>query len=60
MSTGMITNTNLFSLSSLVAAGRNQGDLSQSINRLSSGLRINSFMMTHLVCQYQKKWEVSF
>lgn len=44
MSTGMITNTNLFSLSSLVAAGRNQGDLSQSINRLSSGLRINSFM----------------
>lgn len=44
MSTGMITNTNLFSLSSLVAAGRNQGDLSKSINRLSSGLRINSFM----------------
>ena len=44
MSTGMITNTNLFSLSSLVAAGRNLGDLSQSINRLSSGLRINSFM----------------
>ena len=44
MSTGMITNTNLFSLSSLVAAGRNQGDLSQSINRLSSGLHINSFM----------------
>lgn len=44
MSTGMITNKNLFSLSSLVAAGRNQGDLSQSINRLSSGLRINSFM----------------
>lgn len=44
MSTGMITNTNLFSLSSLVAAGRNQGDLSQSINRLSSGLRINTFM----------------
>lgn len=44
MSTGMITNTNLFSLSSLVAAGRNQGDLSKSINRLSSGLRINTFM----------------
>lgn len=44
MSTGMITNTNSFSLSSLVAAGRNQGDLSKSINRLSSGLRINSFM----------------
>ena len=44
MSTSMITNTNLFSLSSLVAAGRNQGDLSKSINRLSSGLRINSFM----------------
>lgn len=44
MSTGMITNTNLFSLSSLVAAGRNQGDLSKSINRLSSGMRINSFM----------------
>lgn len=44
MSTGMITNSNLFSLSSLVAAGRNQSDLSQSINRLSSGLRINTFM----------------
>ena len=44
MSTGMITNTNLFSLSSLVSAGRNQGDLSKSINRLSSGLRINTFM----------------
>ncbi len=44
MSTSMITNTNLFSLSSLVAAGRNQSDLSQSINRLSSGLRINTFM----------------
>ena len=40
----MITNSNLFSLSSLVAAGRNQSDLSQSINRLSSGLRINTFM----------------
>ena len=44
MSTGMITNSNLFSLSSLVASGRNQSDLSQSINRLSSGLRINTFM----------------
>ena len=44
MSTGMITNSNLFSLSSLVAAGRNQSDLNQSINRLSSGLRINTFM----------------
>ena len=44
MSTGMITNSNLFSLSSLVAAGRNQSDLSQSINRLSSGLRINTVM----------------
>lgn len=44
MSTGMITNSNLFSLSSLVAASRNQSDLSQSINRLSSGLRINTFM----------------
>ena len=44
MSTGMISNSNLFSLSSLVAAGRNQSDLSQSINRLSSGLRINTFM----------------
>lgn len=44
MSTGMITNSNLFSLSSLVAAGRNQSDLSRSINRLSSGLRINTFM----------------
>ena len=44
MSTGMITKSNLFSLSSLVAAGRNQSDLSQSINRLSSGLRINTFM----------------
>lgn len=44
MSTGMISSTNLFSLSSLVAAGRNQSDLSSSINKLSSGLRINSFM----------------
>lgn len=44
MSTGMISNTNLFSLSSLVATSRNQSDLSQSIKRLSSGLRINSFM----------------
>ena len=44
MSTGMISNTNLFSLSSLVAAGRNTSDLSSSINKLSSGLRINTFM----------------
>ncbi len=44
MSTGMISHINLFSLSSQVATGRSQHDLSQSINRLSSGLRINSFM----------------
>ena len=49
MSTGMITNSNLFSLSSLVAAGRNQSDLNQSINRLSSGLRINTFMDDPLI-----------
>ncbi|MDE7169073.1 MAG: flagellin [Mucispirillum sp.] len=44
MSTNMVANLNLFSSSSIIYAGRNQSGLNTSINRLSSGLRINSFM----------------
>lgn len=44
MSTSMVSGTNLFSLPSQVAIGRNQQDLNTAMQRLSSGLRINSFL----------------
>lgn len=44
MSTSMVSGTNLFSLPSQTAIGRNQKDLNTAMQRLSSGLRINSFM----------------
>lgn len=43
MSTSMIQNMNLFSMTPTVNAGRNQSALSSSIKNLSSGLQINSF-----------------
>ena len=44
MSTSMIQNMNLFSMTPTVNAGRNQGALSSAIKNLSSGLQINKFM----------------
>ena len=44
MSTNMIANVNLFSMSGHIAVGRAQGNMNTAINQLSSGLRINSFM----------------
>lgn len=43
MSTSMIQNMNLFSMTPTVNAGRNQGALSNSIKNLSSGMQINAF-----------------
>ena len=44
MSTSMIQNMNLFSMTPTLNAGRNQSALSSSIKNLSSGLQINTFM----------------
>ena len=44
MSTNMIQNINLFSLTPQINSGRNQSALNQSMTNLSSGLRINTFM----------------
>ncbi len=44
MSTSMIQNMNLFSMTPTVNAGRNQCALSSAIKNLSSGLQINKFM----------------
>lgn len=44
MSTSMIQNMNLFSMTPTVNAGRNQNALSSAIKNLSSGLQINKFM----------------
>ena len=43
MSTSMIQNMNLFSMTPTVNAGRNQNALSNSIKNLSSGMQINAF-----------------
>ena len=43
MSTSMIQNINLFSMTPTVNAGRNQNALSNSIKNLSSGMQINAF-----------------
>ena len=43
MSTSMIQNMNLFSMTPTVNAGRNQGALSSAIKNLSSGMQINAF-----------------
>ena len=44
MSTSMIQNINLFSLTPQINSGRNQGALNTALTRLSSGMRINTFM----------------
>ncbi len=44
MSTSMIQNINLFSLTPKVNSGRNQSALNTALTRLSSGMRINTFM----------------
>ena len=43
MSTSMIQNMNLFSMTPTVNAGRNQNALSSAIKNLSSGMQINAF-----------------
>ena len=43
MSTSMIQNINLFSMTPTVNAGRNQNALSSAIKNLSSGMQINAF-----------------
>ena len=43
MSTSMIKNMNLFSMTPTVNAGRNQNALSSAIKNLSSGMQINAF-----------------